>query len=87
MLVRTLLGIDLLVALAVWPSRGRAPRRRRPTFRVIQWDFTRICQIYDFGWGGRPIPSNYRVLTPPLPSFRAAVRAKSQLARHGRCSI
>jgi len=26
-------------------------------------------------------------LTPPLPSFRAAVRAKGQLARHGRCSI
>jgi hypothetical protein len=37
-----------------------------PNYRVIQWDFTRICQIYDFGWGGRPIPSNYRVLTPPL---------------------
>jgi len=37
---------------------------------------------------GRPAdPSNYRVLTPPLPSFRAAVRAKSQLTRHGRCSI
>jgi hypothetical protein len=58
-----------------------------PDFRVIRWDFTRICQIYDFGWGGHPIPSNYRVLTPPLPSFRAAVRAKGQLARHGRCSI
>jgi hypothetical protein len=62
-------------------------RASAPDFRVIQWDFTRICQIYDFGWGGRPIPSNYRILTPPLPSFRAAVRAKGQLARHGRCSI
>ena len=58
-----------------------------PDYRVIRWDFTRICQIYDFGWGGRPIPSNYRILTPPLPSFRAAVRAKGQLARRGRCSI
>jgi len=56
-------------------------------FRVIQWDFTRI-QIYDFGIGGiRPIPSNYRVLTPPLPSFRAALHAKNRLARRARCSI
>ena len=39
-----------------------------PDFRVIRWDFTRICQIYDFGWGGRPIPSNYRV-HPILAEF------------------
>jgi hypothetical protein len=64
-----------------------SPAQAAPDFRVIQWDFTRICQIYDFGWGGRPIPSNYRVLTPRLPSFSAALRAKNRLARHGRCSI
>ena len=58
-----------------------------PDYCVIRWDFTGICQVYDFGWGGRPIPSNYRILTPPLPNFRAAVRAKGGLARHGRCSI
>jgi hypothetical protein len=58
-----------------------SPAQAAPDFRVIRWDFTRICQIYDFGWGGRPIPSNYRVMTPPLPNFRAAVRAKGSLAR------
>jgi len=67
--------LGLLAAAAAFFVTSSA--RAAPDFRVIQWDFTRICQIYDFGWGGRPIPSNYRVLTPPLPSFRAAVWRKA----------
>ena len=72
--------LGLLAAVAAFFVTSSA--QAAPDFRVIRWDFTRICQIYDFGWRGRPIPSNYRVLTPSLPSFRAAVRAKGQLARH-----
>ena len=56
-------------------------------FRVIKWDITKVCQIYDFGWGLRPIPANYRVLTGSLPTMGAALKAKDGLARKGRCSI
>jgi hypothetical protein len=56
-------------------------------FRVIKWDITKVCQIYDFGWGLRPIPANYRVLTGRLPTMGAALKAKAGLARKGRCSI
>ena len=66
--------------LAAGPAQAAA-------FRVIQWDITRVCQIYDFSFGGRPIPSNYRVLTGPLPTFAAALRAKDRLWRRGRCLI
>lgn len=59
----------------------------RPAYRVIQWDITRVCQIYDFGMGGKPIPSNYRVLTRPLPTFGAALQAKNALWRRGLCSL
>jgi hypothetical protein len=55
-------------------------------FRVIQWNATRVCQIYDFGWGFRPIPPNYRVLTKALPTYTAALSAKNALARRARCS-
>jgi hypothetical protein len=54
---------------------------------VIKWGITGVCQIYDFGWGGRPIPPDYHVLTRPLPSFTAALRAKDRLARRGRCTL
>ena len=56
-------------------------------FRVIQWNTTKICQIYDFSWGFRPITGDYRVLTKALPSFAAAVSAKDALARSKRCSL
>jgi hypothetical protein len=56
-------------------------------FRVIQWNITKVCQIYAFGVDGPPIPANYRVLTGPLPTFGAALRAKNALWRRGRCLI
>lgn len=56
-------------------------------FRVIKWGITGVCQIYDFGWGGRPIPSDYRTLTGPMPSFGAALGAKDRLARRGMCTL
>lgn len=56
-------------------------------YRVIKWSVTGICQIYDFGWGGRPIPPDYRILTRSLPTFGAALGAKDRLARRGRCTL
>ena len=61
-----------------------SPAQAAP-FKVIKWDTTRICQIYDFGWGTKPIPSNYKVLTKPLPTFAAAHSAEQRLWRKGKC--
>jgi hypothetical protein len=56
-------------------------------FRVIQWNASKICQIYDFGWGFRPIPPDYKVLTKSLPTYTAALNAKNTVARRARCSV
>jgi len=56
-------------------------------FRVIQWNASRACQIYDFSWGFRPIPPDYRVLTKALPTYAAALNAKNALARRAPCSV
>ena len=79
------LTLVLLGAVAAFVVTG--PAQAASSYRVIQWNITKACQIYDFGWGGGPIPRNYRVLTPPLPTFAAALRAKDSLARRGRCLI
>ena len=55
-------------------------------FRVIKWNVTKICQVYDMGWGFKPIPPDYKVLTKSLPSFDAALKAKAGLAKKGKCS-
>ncbi len=72
-------GVVAVGFLAVSPAQA--------SFRVIKWNITNICQIYDFGFGYGPIPHNYRVLTGPLPSYGTALRAKDRLWRQGRCLI
>ena len=74
-------AVGFVVAALVATSPAHA------SFRVIKWNVTSICQIYDFGVGGPPIPSNYRVPTGPLPSYSAALRAKDRLWHQGRCLI
>ena len=86
-MLRRSVVLSTTAGLAMAGLFAATPAKAEPDFRVIQWDLTRICQIYDFGFGGRPIPSNYRTLTPPLPTFTAAVRAKSALAQRGACTI
>ena len=57
-------------------------------YRVIQWDTTGICQVYDMSWKIKPFPSNYKVLTKkPLPTYAAAVDAKSKIAKKANCLI
>jgi hypothetical protein len=52
-------------------------------FRVIQWNITKACQIYDFGWGLRPIPPNYRVLTGGAAELRCRAQGERRLGARG----
>ncbi|HXZ21982.1 MAG TPA: hypothetical protein VEH78_04375 [Pseudolabrys sp.] len=56
-------------------------------FRVIQWNVTKYCQVYDMGLG-KPVPADYRVLTKkPLPTWDAAHKAKIAMAQKAGCSF
>lgn len=79
-------NLILCAALGLAGLFGTSPADAA-AFRVIKWDLTGVCQIYDFGWGGGPIPPDYRVLTRPLPTFGAALTAKDRLARRGMCTL
>ena len=59
----------------------------KPDYRVILWNASGICQIYDFSWGGPPLPSDFHIVTRRLPSFTAALNAKAGLVRRGHCSL
>jgi ABC-type glycerol-3-phosphate transport system substrate-binding protein len=56
-------------------------------WRVIKWDITGVCQIWNFGVDGKPIPFDYRVMSRALPTFGAAVNAKERLFHAGRCTF
>jgi hypothetical protein len=56
-------------------------------WRVIKWNITGVCQVWDFGVDGRPIPFDYHVLTRAMPTMGAALNAKQSLWHAGRCTI
>ncbi|HEY7232392.1 MAG TPA: hypothetical protein VH558_18700 [Pseudolabrys sp.] len=56
-------------------------------YRVIQWNDTRICQVVDMAGFFKPISSNYKALTKSLPTFAAAVDAKSKIGKKANCLI
>lgn len=56
-------------------------------WRIIKWNTTGVCQIWDFGLDGRPVPFDYRVMSRPLPSFAAALSAKQRLWSRGHCTL
>jgi hypothetical protein len=59
-----------------------APAEAAP-YRVIRWDVTRICQVWDYGvsrpWGA------YTVLSKKKKTLSGALRAQSRLVRRHHC--
>jgi len=81
MLRRSLiLGAALGVALiATAPAQA--------AWRVIKWNTTGICQVWDFGVDGSPFPYDFRVMSRPLPTFGAALNVKGRLWNAGHCTL
>ena len=56
-------------------------------FRVIRWDNTGFCQVWDYGIPTRPWPYNYTVVTHRLPSFGYALAVKDVMLRRHHCAF
>jgi hypothetical protein len=54
------------------------------SYRVIKWNVTNVCEIWNYGLSG-PLLPDYRIMTGPLPSFGTALRAKHRLLRQRKC--
>ncbi|MBR1151816.1 hypothetical protein [Bradyrhizobium sp. JYMT SZCCT0428] len=59
---------------------GRRPRQRR-------WEGTGACQICDESIPTKPIPSNYKTVSKPVPTFAAAIAIKDGMLQKGACNI
>ena len=56
-------------------------------FHLIKWSGTGICQVWDESVPTRPFPSDYRVVSKPVPTLDAAVALKAHLMKRGVCKI
>lgn len=56
-------------------------------FHLIRWEGSGFCQIWDQNIPTAPWPSNYVVVSEPLPTFGDALVYKDGLLRNGTCSF
>ena len=58
-------------------------------YYVIRWDNTGICQIWNTQLQEKPIswPSNYAVVSKPVPTFAAASAIQEKLRLAHRCTL
>ena len=56
-------------------------------FHLIRWEGTGVCQVWDQSIPTKPIPSNYRTVSKPVPTFAAALAVKDGMLKKGSCKL
>lgn len=57
-------------------------------YYLIRWDNTGVCQVWSESLSFKPMrwPSDYKVVSKPIPTLTAALEAKEMMRQHGRCT-
>jgi hypothetical protein len=76
----------------MWPTGAIHPSRRR--FAAPQdevWHTKRpatgVCQVWDQSIPTNPVPSNYKAVSKPVPTFVAALAVKDGMLKKGTCKL
>jgi hypothetical protein len=58
-------------------------------YYVIRWDNTGICQIWNEDLTSKPLqwPSDYKVVSKPVPTFTAAAAVQGQMRQQRQCTL
>ncbi|HKS19820.1 MAG TPA: hypothetical protein VJS63_11510 [Bradyrhizobium sp.] len=59
----------------------------KAAFHLIRWDGTGVCQVWDASIPTQPFPSNYKMVSKPVPTFAAALTVKDGMLKRGKCTI
>ena len=73
------LGLAATAFVATSPAQA--------SYKVIRWDTTGVCQIWDNAAPIKPFPSDYKTVSKPMPTFLDALAAKDKLFHAARCTI
>ncbi|MET3840194.1 hypothetical protein [Bradyrhizobium sp. OAE829] len=77
----------LSAAAAIALSAFAATAPAEAAFHLIRWEGTGACQIWDESVPTKPIPSNYKTVSKPVPTFAAALAMKDGMLKKGACNI
>ena len=58
-------------------------------YYVIRWDNTGVCQIWNEDLRYKPIswPSEYKVVSKPVPTFSAAMAEQEKMRQQRHCTL
>jgi hypothetical protein len=61
----------------------------RAGYYLIRWNNTGVCQVWSEGLSFKPWrwPSDYKVVSRPVPTFAAALAAKDKLRPQDHCRL
>jgi hypothetical protein len=70
------------------PATHSVPGRESPRVpNRIRWEGTGVCQVWDQSIPTKPVPSNYRSVSKPVPTFAAALAVKDGMLKKGTCKL
>lgn len=72
-------GLGLTALAATTPADA--------AFHLIRWQGTGICQIWDESIPTKPFPSDYKMVSKPVPTFVAAMAVKDRMMKKGACKL
>ena len=57
------------------------------SYKVIRWDTTGVCEIWDNAFAIKPLASDYKTVTRSVPTFTDALAAKDRVFHAAKCTI
>ena len=72
-------GLGLTALAATSPAEA--------AFHLIRWEGTGVCQVWDQSIPTKPVPSNYKTVSKPVPTLAAALAVKDGMLKKGSCKL
>ena len=79
----------LCAATAITVSALAVSAPAQAGYYVIRWDNTGVCQIWNDNLNAKLVrwPSDYKVVSRPVPTFTGAVAVQEKLRAIHRCTV
>ena len=77
--VCTALGLAATAFAATSPAQA--------SYKVIRWDTTGACQIWDNAFTTKPFASDYKTVSHSVPTFMDAIAVKDRLFHAAKCTL
>jgi hypothetical protein len=77
--VCAVLGLAATAFVATSPAQA--------SYKVIRWDTTGVCEIWDNAFSTKPFASDYKTVTRSVPTFTDALAAKDRVFHAAKCTI